>query len=62
MWTESTVRCVGLSERVNNASVMSGYAWHAAQAVFVPIPRNDNVVSHPQNEWNSGRDFPGPSI
>ena len=34
------------------------------QAVFFPIPRNDDVVSHPVNEWNGGhdRDFSEPSV
>ena len=54
MWMESSVKSVGSSERVSSVSVRSGYACHAAQAVFFPIPRNDYVVSHPVNEWNSG--------
>ena len=51
------------SERASSVSAMSGYACHAAQAVFVPIARNDNVVSHPLNEWNTATDsnFSGPS-
>ena len=64
MWMESSVKSVGSSERVSSVSVRSGYACHAAQAVFFPIPRNDDVVSHPVNEWNSRHDsdLSGPSV
>ena len=55
MWMESSVKSVGSSERVSSVSVRSGYACHAAQAVFFPIPRNHDVVSLPVNEWNSAK-------
>ena len=50
--------------RENCVSVKYGYACHAAQAVFFPMPRKDDVVSHPMKEWNSGSDsdFSRPNI
>lgn len=37
-----------------NASVSSGNDFHASQADFVALPKNQEVVSHPVNEWNIG--------
>ena len=64
MWMESSVKSVGSSERVSSVSVRSWYACHAAQVVFFPIPRNDDVESHLVNKWNSERDsdFSGPVL
>ena len=56
IWMEWSVRCVGSSERASSVSVRSGHACHAAQAVFFPISRKDDVVSHPVKNWNSGSD------
>ena len=43
-------------ERENCVSVRYGYVCHAAQAIFFPVPRKDDVVSHRMTEWNSGSD------
>ena len=44
MWTESIVRNQGSLERASN--VLIGFE-HAAMAVFITIPRKDDVVSYP---------------
>ena len=31
------------------ASLTSGYAVHVAHAVFLVLPKNEDVVSHPVN-------------
>jgi hypothetical protein len=42
--------------------VTFGYAFHASNAVFLPLPLKDEVVSHPVKEWNKGKtlDLSGP--
>ena len=42
----------------------SGRDCHTAQALFLPLPKNAEVVSHPVNAWNAGRafDLDGPSV
>ena len=35
---------------------MPDIACHAAQAVFYPMARKDDVVSHPVTQLKSGRD------
>ena len=38
-----------MSSRSSNAAVTSEKIFHAFQAVFLPLPPNDDVVSHPVN-------------
>jgi len=39
----------------SNAGVTSGKTCHVFQAVFLPLPPNDDTVSHPVKAWNTGR-------
>ena len=50
-------------ERENCVSVRSGNVCHAARAVFFPMARKNDVVSHPVKERNNGSDsdFSGPT-
>ena len=50
MLTELTLRILGSSERASHVAEMCAYAWHAAQAVVVPISRNDN-----EEQWKRQR-------
>ena len=49
-WILSKVRFSG---SFNRFAVRSGNEFHVAHAVFLPIHKNENVVSHPVKEWNS---------
>ena len=31
-----------------------GYAFHACHTLFFPLPKNEDVASHPENAWNIG--------
>ena len=51
--------------RASSVSGMrSGVLLQAAQAVFLPHPRNCEVVSHPVRLWKRGsaKDFNGPIL
>ena len=37
------------------AAVTSGKTFHVFHAVVLPLPANDDVVSHPVNAWNMCR-------
>ena len=50
MLTALTLRILGSSKRASHVAEMCAYAWHAAQAVFVPTSRNDN-----EEQWKRQR-------
>ena len=71
--TKDTIRCIytelrqnrsGWYVRASSVSVSSGILLQAAQAVFLPRPRNCEVVSHPVRLWKRGyaKDFNGPIL
>ena len=53
---EASVRSIGSSERASFSNIRSGHVSHATQAIFFPIPKKDDVISHPVKELNSGSD------
>ena len=38
-----------MCSRSSNAAVTSGKTFHVFHAVFLPLPANDDIVSHPVN-------------
>ena len=46
----------GFSLLNKKAFVTSGKAFHASQALFLPLPLKEEVVSHPEKAWNTGND------
>ena len=50
--------------RASSVSVSAVMLLQAAQAVFLPHPRNCEVVSHPVRLWKRGsaKDFNGPIL
>ena len=44
-----------MCSKSSNAAVTSGKTFHVFHAVFLPLPANDDVVSHPVNAWNTWR-------
>ena len=53
----SEVISVGSLERPANVSVISGSAFHAEKALFLPLPENAEHVSQPETAWKSIRSF-----
>ena len=62
MWIDSIPNMLGFDVSATNVSVRSGKLVQTAQAVFLPHPRNWEVVSHPVRLWNrvSAMVFEGP--
>ena len=52
---DSSWNACGLARRSNKTCVSSGICCQASHAVFLPHPRNDDVVSHHVSAWKSGR-------
>ena len=71
--TKDSIHCIcselrlnrsGLYVRASSVSVSSGMLLQAAHAVFLPHPRNCEVVSHYVSLWKRGsaKDFNGPIL
>ena len=44
-----------MNSRSSNAAVTSGNTFYVFQAVFLPLPPNEDMVSHPVNAWKTWR-------
>ena len=62
MWIDSIPNMLVFNVSTTNVSVRYGKLFQTAQAVFLPHPRNWEVVSHPVRLWNrvTAMDFDGP--
>ena len=61
---KSSLKLDGFVDRVENTAVTSLKAFQMSNAVFFPLPANDETVSQPVKAWNMGsaRAFSPPSV
>ena len=51
---DSSVISLGMRKSSSKASVTSGNPFQISQAVFFPLPANEDTVSHPVRIWKMG--------
>ena len=54
-YIDSSLTSLGMRNSSSKASITSGNTFQISQAVFFPLPANEDTVSHPVRAWKMGR-------
>ena len=52
---DSLLTSLGMRKSSSEASITSGNTFQISQAVFFPLPANEDTVLHPVRAWKMGR-------